>query len=350
MCFKICLLIIDISVVSVNVKHDICNKRNERIDSIKFFLMLLVIAGHVLSQIDTLWPSDYSRVAWQWIYIFHMPLFIVLSGYFSHKKSIKGFFSSTLRLLEPLLLFQIAYIIINQAFSISDILTPWWILWYLLSLIFWRIMLQFIPQRILEREKTVVYVTFAIGIVAGFLPLTKILSLQRTFAFLPFFFLGYYARKKNLINKYLEHKSHSILFFSILFLVSTIIIPYLSPRFLGDLRQSMPYHSIYSMFCRLFVYCLSIPMAISFIIVCPHNNTFAKQGRYTMQYYLLHSLFVICLIQLLQAINQPLATSFVAALLYTFLIVAIIWGLSYLPFFDKITNPLLFFLEKRKTL
>lgn len=67
-------------------------ERNVQLDSIKFCLIVLVIAGHVFSKIETSWPSGCCRVTWQWIYMFHMPLFVALSGYFSHKKSIKTFF------------------------------------------------------------------------------------------------------------------------------------------------------------------------------------------------------------------------------------------------------------------
>ncbi len=64
--------------------------RNEPIDSVKYWLMVLVIAGHVLMY-DT--NTKASVVTWKWIYIFHMPLFIFFSGYFSRKKE-KADFSS----------------------------------------------------------------------------------------------------------------------------------------------------------------------------------------------------------------------------------------------------------------
>lgn len=145
--------------------------------------------------------------------MFHMPLFVALSGYFSHKKSIKNFFLSSLRLLEPLVLFQVICIILNRAFTISEIFTPWWILWYLLSLFFWRTILQFLPQKIIDIKWIVLVCSVIISIIAGFSPFTKFMSLQRTFAFLPFFFIGYYLREANafeyLIRKKNIYLSHS---------------------------------------------------------------------------------------------------------------------------------------------
>ena len=51
--------------------------RDEQIDSVKYWLIVLVIAGHVLEYSET----TACVIAWKWIYIFHMPLFIFISGY-----------------------------------------------------------------------------------------------------------------------------------------------------------------------------------------------------------------------------------------------------------------------------
>ena len=59
--------------------------RDERIDSVKYWLIVLVIAGHVFMRPEFS-HSTACVVAWKWIYIFHMPLFIFISGYFSRKK------------------------------------------------------------------------------------------------------------------------------------------------------------------------------------------------------------------------------------------------------------------------
>lgn len=86
-------------------EHPSYGLRDERIDSLKYCLMILVIAGHVFSQ------SQFSGIfgcteTWNWIYMFHMPLFVFLSGYFSRKKCINIFLSSCWKLIEPLILFQ----------------------------------------------------------------------------------------------------------------------------------------------------------------------------------------------------------------------------------------------------
>lgn len=173
--------------------------RDERIDAVKYWLIVLVIAGHVFSRKGFI-DSTACLVFEKWIYIFHMPLFIFISGYFSRKKNMKELWSSIWKILEPLIIFHflmrvIPHLISNGADNllktICTICTPWWVLWYLLSLIYWRLILQLIPDNILKHAKLVLLVTLCVSILAGFLPFNRFLSLQRTLAFMPFFFLGY---------------------------------------------------------------------------------------------------------------------------------------------------------------
>lgn len=46
--------------------------RDDRLDSVKYWLMFLVVAGHVFERCS----SPGSVIASNWIYLFHMPLFV----------------------------------------------------------------------------------------------------------------------------------------------------------------------------------------------------------------------------------------------------------------------------------
>lgn len=315
---------------------DLTSKRNSKIDSIKFYLIVLVIIGHVCSQ-SIFVDSTYCRVVWQWIYIFHMPLFIFISGYFTRKKDSKSFAKSSLSILETLIIFQILTLgveFVHSTISIRRILTPWWVLWYLLSLLYWRTIIQVLPNRILERKRLLVITGFAIGIIVGFLPFTRFLSLQRTFSFLPFFLMGYCWQGKQM------NIPKSFRFISILFLLGTLLIPYYIPAILGDLNQADPFGSVRSMCSRILIYCLSIPMSIAFINVCPSNKYTAEQGRKTMQYYIYHALMIWCLICVVNKYTLDINTSFIFSLIYSMMITAIIWCMLKIPFVNKLTNPL----------
>ena len=74
-------------------------------------------------------------------------------------------------------------------------LSPAFALWYILSLIYWRIILQLVPQRVLDRRVFVLAVAFIVSFGAGFIPMGGELSFQRACSFFPFFMLGYYAKQ-----------------------------------------------------------------------------------------------------------------------------------------------------------
>ena len=240
--------------------------RDERTDCVKFWLVTLVIADHVILRKEFA-GSEACAVLWNWINIFFMPLFVFISGYFSRKKDKKGFWLSIWKLLEPLIIFQVIALLffVENSLSIRSVLTPWYMLWYLLSLIYWRIMLQIIPDKIL-RHKKLILISFFISILVGFLPFDRFLSIQRTLALMPFFWGGYYLKGKNL---YLPDK-YKLLCVVFLMVILAILLFY--PHHLNDLKYATPYKSVYGVAIRMIAFALAIPMAIAFINVCPKTS------------------------------------------------------------------------------
>ena len=48
------------------------------LDNARYWVMLLVVIGHVLTQFTEM---DSARGVYVWIYSFHMPFFVLISGY-----------------------------------------------------------------------------------------------------------------------------------------------------------------------------------------------------------------------------------------------------------------------------
>lgn len=117
---------------------------------------------------------------------------IFVKKYTCGKKAIK----SLLVLTESLVIFQLLHkfpVILNGKESIwYVIINPAWTMWYLYSLITWKISIY--PPRLLNTKYGIVPVLI-LCIAAGFKPITNALSFQRTMVFMPFFFLGYYCRE-----------------------------------------------------------------------------------------------------------------------------------------------------------
>ena len=319
---------------------------DERIDSVKFWLIVLVIAAHVFMRKEFA-GSAACAVLWNWICLFTMPLFIFISGYYSRKKEKKDFWPSIWKLLEPLIIFHVIGLLFYvDSLSIRKFLTPWFVLWYLLSLIYWRLMLQFIPDKILKHKKLIIISTFCISILTGFLPFDRVLSIQRTFSLMPFFFLGYYMKGKNL---YLQDKYKPL---CILFLIVILAILFFYPHRISHLYYATPYKNIYGAAIRMIALGLAIPMAIAFINVCPKKPWIARQGRMSLQYYIYHALIIPHnsaiiippLITIASMMNVPI--SFATAIVIVIGTVFLIAIFLKIPYIKMMTNPSSFFCDK----
>ena len=114
----------------------IVETRDVALDGIKFFLICLVVIGHAIE------PTRYTNPVSGWlysaIYIFHMPLFIMLSGYFTKSvSSMERLNRQALKLLESYFLISIfIYLLVSRHYSVF--IAPALSSWYILSLISWR--------------------------------------------------------------------------------------------------------------------------------------------------------------------------------------------------------------------
>lgn len=158
---------------------DKLSSRSAYWDSIKGFLIFLVVFAHCLydyrdkAVIDAIVKS---------IYLFHMPAFIFVSGFFGKSErahSEKSIFT---------LLF--AYFIFNSIFGIAtgwtEFLSPKYSYWYILALVIWRLSSKYIPA---NRTHLIAALIAAIGV--GFVSvITNKLALSRAVAFFPFYMAG----------------------------------------------------------------------------------------------------------------------------------------------------------------
>ncbi|SHK29435.1 acyltransferase family protein [Xylanibacter ruminicola] len=323
--------------------------RDERVDSVKFWLVVLVITAHVIMRKEFV-GSTACVALWNWLCLFAMPLFVFISGNYSRKKDWKTFWPSIWTLLEPLIIFQAIGLLfyVGEPLSVRTILTPWYMLWYLLSLIYWRLMLQVIPDSILRHTKLVLITTFSISIMAGFLPFDRLLSIQRTLALMPFFFLGYYMKGRNL---YLPDKYKLL---CVVFLIAILTILFFYPHRINDLKFATPYKSFWGAAIRMIAFGLAVPMSIAFINVCYKAPWVAQQGKISLQYYIYHALLIPPmsapiippLILIADKMNVPMTfyTAFVITIITTI-------GLSFIlknQHVKMFTNPSLFFVKKEK--
>ena len=172
----------------------ITSHRDIHIDSLKGMLIVLVVFGHMIEIFIV--RSPLYLALYTGIYLFHIPLFVLIAGMFS-KSSIDehGYRSIFTRLIAPLLVFQCLYlgvIALKSGHATTPLLQPHWILWFLLSMVFWKLAMP-----LFIRLPYPLLMSLAIAMAAGFNDeIGYAISLSRTLYFFPFFLAGFIYGKQ----------------------------------------------------------------------------------------------------------------------------------------------------------
>lgn len=180
--------------------------RDYGFDNIKFVLISCVVLGHVLEIFDVRGGGPLYCL----IYLFHMPCFLFLTGYFAKTTpSTTRFCSQTLRYI----LFQAAYLCFERACLGEELpfqfTTPYWILWFSMASILYTVLLQAYHLNSRKKRTWAVVIAFLLSLLAGFdASVSNHLSLSRLIAFQPFFLLGFwYRREESHIARFLGKQS-----------------------------------------------------------------------------------------------------------------------------------------------
>lgn len=271
--------------------------RDAYYDNAKFFLIFFVVFGHFIQSYIT--EDKFIYTLYTTIYSFHMPAFILISGYFSKGFNKTGYVAKiTKKLLIPYLIFQGIYSLFyfflnNQNLTELNPLNPQWSLWFLISLFCWNLML-FVYSK--WKPGVALIVAFAVGITVGYFEeISNFLSLSRTFVFFPFFLLGYVLKKEH-FEKFRDARFKYISFF---ILVTIFIGFYLQPDFNYQwLFGSKPYAVLETSYIsggiiRLGVYFISLVATLSILALIPEKQyVFTKWGMSSIYVYLLHGFFI----------------------------------------------------------
>ena len=329
-------------------------KRGLYWDSLKVILIILVIYGHAIAPYAP--DGSFNRAMYSFIYSFHIPLFIFVSGIFSHIHDRERYKKRIIQLFETFVVFQIIRTMIpviqGNEFSLKSFLCTNWIMWYLLSLTYWRLMVYFIPERWILYRKSAITLSLIISILVGFVPIYSLFGVQSTLARLPFFVIGYYAVEidiRGYINKIPRMFAIGMLliFFCFFYFVLNTNLSFVSschPYWTGDLLHTM---------IRIGARCIYIPIAVMVSIMVmrliPRNKTLAKWGIATLFIYNYHSFalreFLFPLID-----GGILPQNEWLLLIYAIIVFFGMLFLSRFRIFNILLNPISFVWEKlRKT-
>lgn len=168
--------------------------RDPWFDNAKMVLVTLVVIGHGLMLLES---SELHNHIYDFIYAWHMPAFVLVTGYLS-----RSFGYSRARLWKLVRSVAVPYVLMETALAAFRIFVggermddlyadPHWPLWFLPALFFWRLLTP--PLRRLGVWALPLAVV--VSLAGGYLDLdTDYLSVRRILGMLPFFVIGMLLR------------------------------------------------------------------------------------------------------------------------------------------------------------
>lgn len=164
-------------------------RRDAHLDNAKFFGVILVVCGHVLTDLR---DTTSAHALYLFVYMFHMPLFIVLAGHFSRSFTFSAGKARKLitSIAAPYIIFEVAFTYYRWLLGITDkpavsLLEPYFVLWFMVALFVWRL-----STPVWQQLRWPIGVAVAISVLAGTANLPTTLDLYRIFGLLPFFVIG----------------------------------------------------------------------------------------------------------------------------------------------------------------
>lgn len=263
-------------------------------------MITLVVIGHFLLPMErTRFVGSLIHI----IYLFHMPMFALMSGYFAKSVYRRGNYRTdkVIRLVWLYILFEIA-VHVTENLAAGQPVTghidffhedgaPW----YLLALVWWYLS---IPCLTGLKPVVVMGVCLCLGILGGYQDsLGDTLVMSRTLSFAPFFYGGYYWKREQ-VERYLDSR------YQRLFVAGGVILAVITAlgtnRFLepfGNIVYGMNYRRLapemyaWGGLVRAVCYLWAWIMILGLMAVIPRSRRrWTFLGQRTLQVYILHRL------------------------------------------------------------
>lgn len=289
-------------------------ERSIKISNLKGLLIFLVVFGHFLelSKFD-------SYELFTFIYAFHMPLFIFISGYLAKRVR----FSKIVNLIILYLIFQTIFNFYNYFIGIDESIsfhygTPQYHLWYIVGLGVWYTIALIISKLGLSNSGKLIMLLgifvlcfmsrwFAADIVSSVQKVyenfdTYTLSYQRTLSFAPFFFVGYFMSNHSFKKLSELIKSDTVKMFVTLSSMLCLFLYFQSNTLedafrgsFGALRFSDGSFNDF-LLISLFQYVVSGFLCILVLNLVTHKQSILTRfGDHSLTVFLFHPLFVFLL-------------------------------------------------------
>ena len=268
--------------------------RDPWFDNAKFLLVTLVVVGHSWTLLPGNW---FHGAAYDFLYLWHVPAFVMVTGYLSRR------FSWTRRNLRRLLTTVVLpYLVFEGLLASFRVVVggehlervwvnPHWPMWYLAVLFLWRL-----ATPVLRRLRHALPLSVAVSLAGGWVGV-EAFDVDRALGLLPFFTLGLLAEQRHLDAL----RSRRAQLLGLAALGVALVTAYAFGGRLGN--EWLYYRTAYADLgsgwltgpaVRLALLGASTALALSFLSLVPRRQTWLTAlGPATLVVYLGHGFFVL---------------------------------------------------------
>ena len=270
--------------------------RDPWFDNIKMVLVTLVVVGHSW----TLLPHNLvNNWAYDFLYAWHIPAFVIVTGYLS-----RSFAWTPAKLITLVRTVAVPYVVFEAALALfryhvggvqlEDLFTdPHWPMWYLSALFFWRLMT---PAFLALPKPVALVVAVVISLLAG-LKAGDTFDAARILGLLPFFVLGLTLSER----QWGWARARRAIPFALVGVVVVLVATRFTDHWIAtewyyyrSRYDALEPNDLKAVAIRAVLLCLGLTGAVSCFAIVPRaRGWFSTLGAATLVVYLFHGFFVL---------------------------------------------------------
>ena len=277
----------------------ISSNRSAYWDNAKGVLICFVVLGHYLFA----YQENLSvNLIISLIYFFHMPAFVLISGFFS-KNERSSAAGAIVRLGVIYVIFNTLMMIYAAIFenSLPSLVQPYNSYWYLVALIIWRL-----TVKQAAKIKGIVGISIIVALLIGFWSdISNVFALSRVICFYPFFLVGYKLPLEK-INAFIDNRKREDYLKGILLLIITLGLAFVCalsfyPNVGIYLMDS--YATPAFLLNRIVIFVIAALMIICMGYLIPQKSIplITKWGRNSLAIYVLHRMITLVFVRIFPA-------------------------------------------------
>ncbi|NYE17060.1 acyltransferase family protein [Actinomadura citrea] len=264
--------------------------RDPFFDNAKYFAILLVVAGHSLANLLNV---PLAKGLYLFIYMFHMPLFIVITGYFSRNWTFSG--GKARKLITNV---GVPYVVFEFAYSLYDwlagrnhleisLLNPYYLTWFLCALFMWRL-----STPVWQQIRWPLAVATVFALLSYMSDLGGTFDIHRVIGLLPFYVLGLTLKPVHfeLLKKPIARPIGAVVLAAGL-AGSYLVMNHMSRSWIywKHANFELGVGNLTGTVVRIAMFAAAVVLVAAFLSLIPRGRYwFTALGSYTLYAYLLH--------------------------------------------------------------